>query len=245
MATYRQIVYLVLDEIKSLNGDSTITGEHVLFLANHYRLFLLQQKKLREQFASKFSQSNQQVVCLDLEQTDAIPGMDFCNDTYLRSIQEIPTLFDTESAKVFPFDYFYAKNIAVVSKDRFKFVGHNKYMQSIIYCTLGQDNHLYLKGANPQFLYMEKVRMAGIFEDAEKAAELTCDDSGNNCDILDQEFPLQGDLVQSMIELIVKELYGAEWRQGDEGNNSKDDLADLISYIRQNSKSSLAKQLEQ
>ena len=40
MATFRQIVYTVLDEIKSVNGDSYITEEHVMFLANQYRLFL-------------------------------------------------------------------------------------------------------------------------------------------------------------------------------------------------------------
>jgi hypothetical protein len=34
MATYREIVYLVLDEIKSSNGDSNITENHVIFLAN-------------------------------------------------------------------------------------------------------------------------------------------------------------------------------------------------------------------
>ena len=33
-ATYREVVYMCLDEIKSLNGDSTITEEHVIFLAN-------------------------------------------------------------------------------------------------------------------------------------------------------------------------------------------------------------------
>jgi len=40
--TYREIVYFILDSIKSLNGDSTITEEHVIFLADNYRLFLLE-----------------------------------------------------------------------------------------------------------------------------------------------------------------------------------------------------------
>jgi hypothetical protein len=34
MALYRDVVYFVLDSIKALNGDSTITEEHVIFLAN-------------------------------------------------------------------------------------------------------------------------------------------------------------------------------------------------------------------
>jgi hypothetical protein len=34
MATYREIVYLILDEIKAQSNDSDITEEHVIFLAN-------------------------------------------------------------------------------------------------------------------------------------------------------------------------------------------------------------------
>jgi len=41
MATYKDIVYTVLDEIKAHSGDSDITEEHVIFLANQYRLFLI------------------------------------------------------------------------------------------------------------------------------------------------------------------------------------------------------------
>jgi hypothetical protein len=55
---------------------------------------------------------------------------------------------------------------AFVSKDRFKYVGHNKYLKNIIYTTLGPDNHIYLNGSNPQFLYLKKAKVTGIFEDA-------------------------------------------------------------------------------
>jgi len=64
-------------------------------------------------------------------------------------------------------------------------------MRNIIYCTLADDNHLYFKGNNPQYLYMaeseEPIKVSGIFEDSEKAAELACDESGESlsCDILD------------------------------------------------------------
>jgi len=42
MALLREIVYYCLDAVKSSNGDSDITEEHVIFLANHYRLFLIE-----------------------------------------------------------------------------------------------------------------------------------------------------------------------------------------------------------
>ena len=241
MATFRQIVYTVLDEIKSVNGDSYITEEHVMFLANQYRLFLLQQK-INKEGASSLSSAMQQVLCLDLEEIDAIPNLPCEGGQYLRSVQKIPTIVKGTSPSVFPYDYF-KTNIQYISKDRMKYVGFNKYLQNIIYCTLFND-YLYFKSNNPQFLYLEQVKMQGIFEDAEAAASLSCNGENDSCvDALDKEFPLSGDLVPQMIELLVRELYSALNRPSDEANNANDDIADLVAYVRRNMKSDLAKQI--
>ena len=242
MALLREIVYYCLDAVKSSNGDSDVTEEHVIFLANHYRLFLIEQKKKKEGVSS-LSSSNEQTICLDLEKADAIPGLDYCNDTYLRSIQEIPELINEESVKVNLSDYFNIMT-AFVTKDRFKYVGHNKYLRNIIYCTLGPDNHIYFNGSNPQFLYLKKAQLTGIFEDASKAAELACDKEGNKCDSLDSEFPIEADLLPQMLELIVKELLGVNYRPKDTFNSSTDELANLASFLKKNMKSGFQKQIE-
>lgn len=246
MNTYRQMVYIVLDEIKALNGDSTFTEEHVVFLLNNYRKFLIEQKKLKEG-EQALSKENEQTICITLEEADAIPGLEYCNDTYLRSVEEVPDIEEGAGINIQMSNQFDIMT-AYVTKNRFKFVGYNKWMRNIIYCTLADDNHLYFKSNNPQYLYMslseDPVKVSGIFEDSEKAAELACDEEGNTgCDILDQKFPLEADLVPQCIELVVKELYGAQWRQSDIANNSNDDIANLITYIRQNTKSDLAKKL--
>lgn len=241
MATYREIVYLVLDEIKSSNGDSNITENHVIFLANQYRLFLIEQKKLKQGEAA-LSSSNEQTICIDLEKVDAIPGLEYCNDIYLRSVQEIPEIVSEESVKVNLVDLFNIMT-AYVPKERFKFVGYNKYLRNIIYTTLGPDNHLYFNSQNPQFKYLKKARVTGIFEDAEKAAQLSCDEDSAPCDIMDVEFPLETNLIPQMIELIVKELLGVNYRPKDDVNNSSDDLADLAAFVRRNMKSDAAKQM--
>ena len=240
MASYREIIYTVLDEIKSSNGDSNITENHVIFLANQYRLFLIEQKKLKQGEAA-LSSANEQTVCIDLEKVDAIPGLEYCNDIYLRSIQEIPEIVSEESVKVNLVDLFNIMT-AYVSKERFKYVGHNKYLRNIIYTTLGPDNHLYFNSQNPQFKYLKKARVTGIFEDAEKAAQLSCNEGDSKpCDIMDVEFPLETDLIPQMIELIVKELLGVNYRPKDGTNNSTDDLADLAAFVRRNMKSDASK----
>ena len=244
MATYREIVYMCLDEIKSSNGDSSITEEHVMFLANQYRLFLLEQKK-KQEGAQALSQSNEQTICVNLEQADAVPGLDYCNETYLRSEEEVPDTISDTTVNIQWAEQFNYRT-AFVTKNRFKYVGFNKYLRNIVYCTLGDDKHLYFKSNNPQFLYVDTAKVTGIFEDSEEAAKLACDQEGEDtkCDILDQKFPLDGDMIPQLIQLIVKELLGALYRPEDSVNNSNDDIADLMTYIRKNMKSNFAKQLD-
>ena len=90
-------------------------------------------------------------------------------------------------------------------------------------------HYLYFKSSNPQYIYLEKVRVTGIFEDPQAASELQCPDEDGNtvCDILDREFPIETSLVPPMIELVVKELLGAEYRPEDSNNDSKDGLSEV------------------
>lgn len=243
--TRREIVYDILDEIKSVNTDSYITEEHVLYLMKIYRVYLIELKKKQDKLF-KLDDSYTQEICLDLEYTEAIPNMGCEAGYYLKSIQAVPSMMEKESARVYPYDYFSNVNIALVTKDRFKFVGYNKYMQSIIYATLGQDDHLYLKSTNPQYQYMNKLRLSGTFEDPDKADELSCDSNNNeDCvDILDKDFPLSAELVPQMTEMIVKELYSALVRPADRENNDADDIASIMNYIARNMKNNYQKQLE-
>ena len=244
--TYREIVYFVLDSVKALNGDSTITEEHVIYLANQYRLFLIEQKKQKQGTAS-LSSSNQQTVCINLEPASTIEGLDCYNEVYLKSKEEIPNVLNEESLKVSLADMFNVRT-AFVSKDRFKFVGGNKYLKNIIYCTLGPDNHIYFNSANSQFKYLKKAKITGIFEDAIAAANLSCNINSNNnseceVDILDTQFPLEADLVPQMFELIIKQLLGVNYRPKDSHNDANDDLADIAAFVRRQMKSPMAKQM--
>lgn len=224
--TYRELVYLCLDELKLHSDDAVFTEDHVIFLLNKYRAFLLKQRY--SDIKKQIPESNYQNVCLDLIQVPAISGEPCEGGVYLRSKEKVPFLMKIGNPRVYPIDY-YQGEITYVSRDRMRYVGYNKYLQNIIYASLGPDNYLYFKSFNPQFLYLEKVRMTGIFEDPKAASELQCPDKNGNivCDILDREFPIENSLVSPMIELIVKELLGAEYRPEDQNNDSKDGLSEV------------------
>lgn len=243
MSTYRQLTYMVLDELKANSDDSTFTEDHVIFLLGKYRALIL--KKQYSDIKKEIPDSYYQTICLDLIQVPAISGEPCEGGTYLRSTVKIPELMDIGNTMIYPIDY-YQGSISFVSRERMKYVGYNKYLQNIIYCSLGPDNYLYFKSSNPQYLYLEKIRVTGIFDDPEKAAELQCPDSEGNtiCDVLDKEFPIEDSYVAMMIEMVVKELLGAQYRPEDSKNDAEDALSDLSYFIRKNMKSALSKQIE-
>ena len=222
--TYKELVYLVLDELKLTSDDSLINENHVIFLLSKYRNFILKQRY--SDIKKPIPESNYQTICLDLQVTDNIEGLP-CAGSTLKSVQQIPNLMKIGNQKVYPTDYFQGE-ITLVSRERLRYVGHNKYLKNIIYCAIGPDKYLYFKSQNPNHLYLRKVRMTGIFDDVEKASELQCSDNNeSNCDVLDREFPLESALVPTIIELIVKELSNTIYQPQDEENDANDNLSEI------------------
>lgn len=228
MSTYKELVYMCLDELKLYSDDALYTEEHIMFLLGKYRTFLIKQRYL--DVKKQIPESNYQTICLDLIEIPAISGEPCEGGSYLRSKEKIPFLMKIGNPRVYPIDY-YQGEITYVSRDRMRYVGYNKYLQNIIYASLGPDNYLYFKSFNPQFLYLEKVRITGIFEDTLAASELQCPDENGNivCDVLDREFPIENALIPPLIQLVVEELTKAEYKPEDKENNSDDDLSEVVS----------------
>lgn len=226
MSTYRELTYMVLDKLKLTSDDAQFTEDHIMFLLDKYRAFLLKQKY--SDIRKSIPESNYQTICLDLIEVPAICGDDCEGGTYLRSKLKIPFLMHIGNPRVFPIDY-YQGEITYINRDRMRYVGYNKYLQNIIYCSIGPDNYLYFKSANPQFLYLEKVRFTGVFQEALKASDLQCPSEDNEtvCNAIDREFPIEESLVSPLIELVEKTLSTSIYRPEDEENNAKDDLSDV------------------
>lgn len=224
--TWREIIFMVLDEIKGMSDDFTFNENHVAFLLNNYRSFILKQRYYTD-IKKAISESNYQTICLDLIEVPAISGEVCEGNPYLRSKNKIPITMMIGNPRVYPIDY-YQGEIAYISRDRMRYVGYNKWMENIIYCSIAPDGYLYFKSWNPQFLYLEKVKFTAIFEDATEVSELTCDnDEGTACDLLDRTFPIEEALVSPLIELVVNELRKAEYASSDENNNADDDLDEV------------------
>ena len=223
MSTFREMIYMISDEMKISTDDSYFTEDHIMYLINKYRVLILKQRY--SDIKKQIPESNYQTICLDLIEVPAISGEPCEGGSYLRSKGKVPFLMQIGVPKIYPIDY-YQGEITYVSRERMRYIGYNKYLQNIIYCSLGPDNYLYFKSNNPQYLYLEKVKLTGIFEDSINASQLQCPND-KECDILDRTFPLEDSLIPIVIELVVKELLAANYRPKDDINDAKDELSEV------------------
>lgn len=227
MATFGEITYMVLDLMKELADDSYYTEEHIIFLASKMRSLLLERKykNSRNQTFTPMSDENMQDICLELQPAELAP--EGCTGMWLRSVKEIPDTVNVTDAKLSTVSDMLQSAVTFIPSERMPYVGYNKWLQKILYASKSSDGHLYITGSNPQFMYLEKVRMTAVFSDPVKAAELSCEGEGKACDILEMPFPLESALIPSCIELVVQELMGSRYAPQDKQNNAKDDLADV------------------
>lgn len=220
--TYKELIYMCLDELKLSSDDSYYTPEHLIFLLVKYRSFLLKQRY--SDIKKQIPDSDYQNICLELIEVPAISGEPCEGSSYLRSKDPIPTTMNIGNPRVYPID-FYQGEITYISRDRMRYVGYNKWLRNIIYCSKAPDGYLYFKSWNPQFLHLEQVRFNAIFEDAKQASEMECPlEDGSICKLEDKDFPIEDALVPPLIELVTKELRGPEFIEKDLENNAKDDM---------------------
>lgn len=259
MSKYNELVFIVSDLAKTLSDDTIINENHILFLLNKYRTYLLKQK-YDKAAPGEIPASNYQTICADLIEVPMMSGT--CEDSclcsldsskYLRTKKKLPKLLDIGSVKVTNYNRF--KNaVSVISAERMEYVGYSSWLQNIIYGAVAPDYYMYFKSGNTSFLNMKRVYITGLFEDPIEAAEQsTCENEscgcGNDChcgdvctcgkepcEDLEKEFPLEDDLITQLLALVIKDVIGAAWRPMDSKNNAADELADIASFVRQNMK---------
>jgi hypothetical protein len=203
--TLREIVYMIMDELKILPDDSSFNEDHIKFLVDKYRALVLKQAYEGGDFDS-ISESNFQTIKLSLMQSNAIEALDN-SKMYLKSKEEIPSNIFPGIYKIFTEDYNNYK-ISIIPTERFKYTGFSKWTKNIIYGAV-INNYLYLKSNNPQFIYLEDIYYKGIFE-------------GCNTDDLDAEYPLEANLVPAVIQSVVQEVLPRVSLIGDNLNDATD-----------------------
>lgn len=233
----KELVYMVLDEIKGLSDDFTYTEDHVIFLLNKYRTSLLKQKYKDDK--ETMHSSNFQTISLTLK--DSLQNKDYLLERqYKQSNELVPQILTDKGIRVYPETQFLDNaDIAFITEDRMRYVGYNKYLKNAVYATLHND-YLYITSRNLDIMDLEQVYLSAVFEDAIEAIKAISEDA----DLLEEDFPMEDSLTPLLIQSVIKELLGAAYRPKDQQNNANDDLADMIAFMRRNMKSAYQKQIE-
>lgn len=197
--TYRELVYMCLDEIKLASDDSYITEDHILFLISKYRAFLLRQK---------YEKTNMPVSFNNYQLVESTVG------NYVPTIMSIAkpiVTYTDDNDKV--------THLTYVSPHRYLFVGDNKTLKSIKYCTIDRNNCVRCT------MDVDGVSIYAVFEDILEPSKKVAENQST--DILDLTCPIETDLVSGVQELVVKDALGIAYRPTDFINNAADDLSKI------------------
>lgn len=224
MAKFNEIAYIILDELKQKSDDSSFNIDHIVFIMLQYRSLLLKQRYTDQK--KDIPTENYQTICVDLEYSQD------CNTgEEVASVQKIPNFTNLnggESITINPIgDMFNNIEYVYTNSHRFPYVGNNKWLKNIIYFTKGSDGLLRLKSRSPNFKYLKRVQISGLFDDVLEAGKLSCDSDGNYCNYMESDFPLETSLVPVLIDMCVRELTPPTYKPEDDINNASDDLSGI------------------
>lgn len=220
MSTYGEIVYMVLDEVKGMSDDFTYNEEHILYLIDTTRAFLLKQKY--SDVKKQIPYANYQTIYTEVAESALTDDVLYSKAKYLKTNNKIPEIIPLATPRIFTSDY-YQGEITYISRDRMRYVGYNKYLKNIIYCSIHPDKYLYFKSFNENMLKVKSINFTAVFQSSLEALKLYKDKK----EILDTEFPMEESLIQPLIEIVIKELTSAVYKPEDTSNNAKDDLEGL------------------
>ena len=234
---------MVLDFLKISSDDAYYTPDHVLFLLNKYRAYVLKSKY--DKSSDIPSESNYQSIHIDLEEQDRVNGVS-CSGKYLVSVNKLPDSLDV-SKPIFTGNDRFGGDIAFVSPQRFRYVGFDSWMKNITYATFS-GGKLYMKSCNPFAYYLKEGTLQDIYVDPLEAAaesgEYDVDDEGNLCNPMEVEFPLEDNLLPLVMQYVVKDLTGGVYKPKDDINDADDDLSKLASFIKSYIKTPLRQQID-
>lgn len=210
--TYREIIYMCLDEIKAMSDDAYVTEDHILFLISKYRSFLLKQKYDKTNMPVDYSNFQTKGVITDGSPTQPLFIMGIAKPIIVNY-----TYYGGDRAEN---EFYY------VTYNRFKYVGINNYLKAskarhVGYATIDPEGRLLIqKGVatlSPTFT------VTAVFEDITSIGDM------------DDRCPIEEELVAGVIELVVKDILGIAYRPEDKINNGSDDLS-TVGMATKNSK---------
>lgn len=215
---------MVLDELKINSDDSHFEEEHVMFLLDKYRAFLLKQRYA--DVRKIMPDVNYQTIDLTITTANNIIG-EIGTSAYYKSTQAVPDLLSLASPTLSTSTALIG-DITYVDRKRFKYVGSNRWLDKIVYSTITPDNYLVLKSNNSNVVDLASIQFTAVFLDSSAALNILHRDahSPDVVEDIDNIFPLEDSLAPDLIGLVVKELGRVLYTPEDDTNNADDNIGE-------------------
>jgi hypothetical protein len=218
--TKLEIIYDIKEKLQITTDDDMFTNEYLAHLIDVKRMLLI--KQTFSNITKPIPIACLSEICLNLEVVDNINGSPLFGHI-LRTKEVIPTVINISGREdlitVRSIDNF-TTGFNSVAIERFPFLGHNKYLNNQIYTAINSDGRIYFYSKRINFMMMSKVTARGVFESPAKANEMSCH---STCDELNNEYPLEGYMIDDIVSLIVKDLMVPLQIPNDEKNDSTSD----------------------
>lgn len=218
--TKLEIVYDIKEKLKIQSDDEVLTDEYFSHLIDVKRNVLI--KQTFSNLSKPIPISLLTEVCLPLELVDSVQGMPLAG-TVLRTKFAIPKVVNITGREdlitISSRDVFSVK-FNLVQIERFPYLGNNKYLNNQIYTALNTDGKIYFYSGNEEYRFLTSVTGRGVFESPSLANKLSCNAT---CDELDNEYPIEGYMIDDIVNLIRKDLLVTLQTPKDETNDARDD----------------------
>lgn len=222
--TKREIIFTVIEKIRAHSDDSSVTEEFISSMIDTKRAMLLKQQFSKAVWNIPIE--IKQEICMPLELVDVIAGYSGGGKILKSSIalprtikikgQEGPLLVRKEDGSALP--------INIIPIDRLPFLGANRYTAMLTYAALDIDGKLILISADNKLNFLKSIRVTHIFESPDNAYSLECSDNGSDTlEPWDIDYPVEAAMIDTIVEMIMKDLTKTLSIPEDNTNNARDD----------------------
>ena len=209
MATKRELIFTAMEGLKIQSDDTDVSQELISSLIDAARATTLKQMYGNKDWNLPIEL--RQEVCIGLAPADSVQGTK-CLGKILRSTERLPKGISIKGGdgallRVKRYDR-QATQINIVPVERLPMIGHNTFTANMVYAAVDVDRYLYLVSASKKHMFMEVVRVDGVYESPELAAQLKCTDGENivQCEPWDEEYPLELALQDIVLGQVMKTL---------------------------------------
>lgn len=219
--TKREIIYTIFEKLNIHSDDTKLSEELISSLIDTKRAMLLKQQYAKNAWHMPIE--IKQELCLNVSLVDKVSGYS-CAGQILSTSSPLPRSIKIKG-KEGPLIVRKADSseiaINIVPIERLPFLFENRFTQHLTYCAVDMDGKLLLISKDNKLRFLKSIRVSDIYEQPDDAHALACDTP--NVEPWDLHYPVESAMVDTIVDLVTKELTRSLGIPADNVNDAADD----------------------